>query len=88
MMRQLTSQAPHPNPSPRGRGANRCSTCRSICGAAWIACTLLSACGRSTEPPPDILKTQREDLNKAKGTEKMLLDSAERQKAEIDSQQK
>ena len=59
-----------------------------ICSIVWIACVLPSACGRSTEPPPDILKTQREDLNKAKGTEKMLLDSADRQKAQIESEQK
>jgi hypothetical protein len=59
-----------------------------ICAIVWLACASLSACGRSTEPPPDILKTQREDLNKAKGTEKMLLDSADRQKAQIESEQK
>jgi hypothetical protein len=50
---------------------------------------LLQGCGRSnSEPPPDILKAQREAMEKAKATEKVVQDAARRHDAEMDSQQK
>lgn len=61
----------------------------ALIGAALASCLLLQGCGRSnTEPPPDILKTQREALEKAKGTGKVLQDAAERRDAQMESQQK
>ena len=64
-------------------------SCRSICGAVSIACVLVSGCGRSNpQPAPDILKTQREAMDKAKATEQVLQNSAERRDAQIESQQK
>jgi len=65
-------------------------TCRPICwGTAWLACALLAACGRSNpQPPPDILKTQREALDKAKATEQVLKEAAERRDSQLESQQK
>jgi hypothetical protein len=55
----------------------------------WIACLLLQGCGRSNpEPPPDILKAQREALDKAKATEKTLQDAAQQRDTQMESQQK
>jgi len=57
--------------------------------AACLAGLLLQGCGRSNPPPPpDILKAQREALEKAKGLQKMELDAAERRDAQMESQQK
>ena len=50
---------------------------------------LLQGCGRSNpEPPPDILKAQREALDKAKSMEKTLQDAAQQRDAQMESQQK
>jgi len=57
--------------------------------AVWIACLMLEGCGRSNpEPPPDVLKAQREALEKAKGMEKTLQDAAQQRDAQMESQQK
>ena len=57
--------------------------------ACFSACLLLQGCGRSNQdPPPDILKAQREAMEKAKATEKVLQDEAKRHDAEVESQQK
>jgi hypothetical protein len=62
---------------------------RVLVGAALASCLLMQGCSRSnTEPSPDILKAQREALEKAKGTEKVLQDAAERRDAQMESQQK
>jgi hypothetical protein len=69
----------------RGSGALR----EIAAGALLIACLLLQGCGRSNPPPaPDILKAQREALEKAKATEKVVQDAAQRRAGEMDSQQK
>jgi hypothetical protein len=60
-----------------------------LAAVLWIPCLLLHGCGRSNpEPPPDLLKTQREALEKTKTTEKVLRDAAERGDAQLESQQK
>ncbi|HEX4596800.1 MAG TPA: hypothetical protein VH278_03360 [Burkholderiaceae bacterium] len=57
--------------------------------ACLSACLLLQGCGRSnSEPPPDILKAQREAMEKAKATEKVMQDAAQRHDVEAESQQK
>jgi hypothetical protein len=53
-----------------------------------VACLALSACGRSNPPPPDLLKTQREALDRAKATEQVLQNAAEHRDAQLESQQK
>ena len=54
-----------------------------------VACLALSACGRSNPPPPpDLLKTQREAMDKAKATEQVLQNAAEHRDAQLESQQK
>jgi len=53
-----------------------------------IGCLLLQGCGRANPEPPDVLKAQREAMDKAKATEKMTLDAAERRDAQIESQAK
>ncbi len=53
---------------------------------ACLACVPLFACGRTdSPPPPDILKVQREAMDKAKGTEKTLQDAAQRRDAQGES---
>lgn len=51
--------------------------------AALASLALLGACGRP-DPPPDILKTQHDALDKAKGVEATIEDSdrAARKKAD------
>lgn len=50
---------------------------------------LLQSCGRSNpEPPPDVLKAQREALEKARSTGKMMQDAAQQRDAQMESQQK
>ena len=57
--------------------------------AVLTACLLLQGCGRSNpEPPPDVLKAQREALEKAKAMEKTLQDAAQQRDAQMESQQK
>ena len=61
----------------------------TTCCVFLIGCLLLQGCGRSNpEPPPDILKAQREAMDKAKATDKMLQDAVERRDAQIESQAK
>jgi len=56
---------------------------------AGAACFVLCACGKSNPaPPPDLLKTQREAMDRAKATEKVMQDAADRRDAQIDSQSK
>jgi hypothetical protein len=62
---------------------------QAMSGAFLVACLLLQGCGRSNpEPPPDILKAQREALEKAKGLGKMEQDAVQRRDAEMEAQQK
>jgi hypothetical protein len=62
---------------------------RFVPAACLSACLLLQGCGRSNpEPAPDILKVQREAMEKAKATEKVVQDAAQRRAGEMDSQQK
>ena len=57
--------------------------------AVAIACLTLPGCGPSNpQPPPDLFKAQRQELEKAKATEKMVQDAAQRRDAEMESQQK
>jgi PBP1b-binding outer membrane lipoprotein LpoB len=64
-------------------------TRKKACCALLIGCLLLQGCGRSNpEPPPDILKAQREAMDKAKSTDKMLQDAVERRDAQLESQAK
>jgi hypothetical protein len=59
------------------------------CCALLIGCLLLQGCGRSNpEPPPDILKAQREAMDRARATEQMVKDAAERREGQVDSQAK
>jgi len=61
------------------------------CAIALVPAFLtLQGCGRSNSepPPPDPLKAQRQQMEKAKATEKALQDAAERQNQQIESQQK
>jgi hypothetical protein len=63
---------------------------RGIVGCTvWSVCLLLPGCGRSNpEPPPDILKAQREALEQAKSMEKTLQDAAQQRDSQMESQQK
>ena len=57
----------------------------ALCGA----CVLLQSCGRSNpEPPPDVLKAQREAMEKARSTGKMMQDAVQQRDAQMESQQK
>ena len=40
--------------------------------AAVVVCAALGACKRSEEPPPDLLKTQREAMERAKEVGKTM----------------
>jgi len=52
-------------------------------------CLLLGACDRpSSAPPPDLLKAQRAEMERAKATEKVMQDAAKRTDEQIESQQK
>jgi hypothetical protein len=57
-------------------------------GVFLIGCVLLPGCGRSNPEPPDVLKAQREAMEKAKATEKVMQDAAERHDAQLESQAK
>ena len=62
---------------------------RLLVGALLTSCLLLADCERSNPaPPPDVLKAQREAMEKAKATEKVLQDAAERRDAQMESEQK
>lgn len=48
---------------------------------------LLAACDtRSSSPPPDIMKTQRETMNKAKDVGQVLQQSADQERKQTDEQ--
>jgi hypothetical protein len=48
---------------------------------------LLAGCDtRSSSPPPDIMKTQRETMNKAKDVGKVLQESADQERKQVDQQ--
>ncbi len=74
---------------PSGSVDFRAAVISAVGGAVWTTCLLLHGCGRSNpEPPPDILKAQREALEKAKGMEKTVQDAAQQRDAQMESQQK
>jgi hypothetical protein len=62
--------------------------CNLARGVFLVGCLLLQGCGRSNPEPPDVLKAQREAMDKAKSTEKVLQDSAEHRDAQLESQTK
>jgi hypothetical protein len=48
---------------------------------------LLAACdSRTSSPPPDIMKTQRETMNKAKDVGQVLQQSADQERKQVDQQ--
>lgn len=55
--------------------------------AAGCICLAFSGC-KPSEPPPDLIKTQREALNKAKAVEGQLQQQAEEQKKAVEEAQK
>jgi hypothetical protein len=58
--------------------------------AILLAGLLLAACGKSSTDPvgPDLLKTQREAMDKAKGTEQVIQDAAKKQDTQMEQQAK
>lgn len=58
----------------------------------WIVATsvvaTLAACKPSNDPPPDIIKTQRDALNKAKAVKDVTAQSAAEQQKAADEQTK
>jgi len=58
--------------------------------AFLLAGLLLLACGKSSTDPagPDVLKAQREALDKAKATEQMVQDAAQKRDAQMEQQAK
>lgn len=52
--------------------------------AVFFLCTGLAACQRN-EPPPDLIKTQRETLNKAKELDAQAREQAEAQSRAIEA---
>jgi hypothetical protein len=56
--------------------------------AILLAGLVLAACGKSSTDPvgPDLLKTQREAMDKAKGTEQVIQDATKKQDAQMDQQ--
>jgi len=58
------------------------------CSLILLPLLLLAACDtRSGRPPPDLVKSQREVMDKAKGVEQVLQQSAD-QRREQEEQQK
>jgi outer membrane biogenesis lipoprotein LolB len=52
-----------------------------------LAVLLLTACdSRTSNPPPDIMKTQRETMNKAKDVGQVLQQSADQEGKQVDQQ--
>jgi hypothetical protein len=51
---------------------------------------LASGCGKSSTDPagPDLLKAQREAMDKAKGTEQIMQDASKKQDQQLESQSK
>jgi uncharacterized protein YcfL len=48
---------------------------------------LLAGCdSRTSNPPPDIMKTQRETMNKAKEVGQVLQQSADQERKQVDQQ--
>ncbi|MBV8208814.1 MAG: hypothetical protein JO133_02015 [Burkholderiaceae bacterium] len=73
------------NETPSGTRSTHCFGVVIVC----VACLFLQGCSRSdSEPPPDLLKAQREALQKAKATDQAVQDAAERQRQQVESQQK
>jgi hypothetical protein len=46
--------------------------------AALVAVAVLTGCGREQEPPPDMLKGQRQQMEKAKDVGNVLQQGSER----------
>jgi hypothetical protein len=53
-----------------------------------LLASLLGACKQSSEPPPDILKTQREAMDKAKAVEGQIQKQTQDRMKEVDDSQK
>lgn len=60
---------------------------RLSCYALFIACvaSTIAACdGGKKAPPPDLLKGQRQSMERAKDVEKTLQQSSDRRREEVD----
>jgi hypothetical protein len=58
-------------------------------GWVWLTLTVagLAACdSKPKEPPPDLVKSQRQAMDKAKATEQILQKSAEERRKQADEQ--
>jgi len=51
---------------------------------AWFAFAITACDNGRKEPPPDLLKGQRQSMERAKDVEKTLQESSERRREEID----
>jgi hypothetical protein len=57
--------------------------------ASFVAALALSGCDtKPKEPPPDVLKGQRQQMERAKGVEQGLDDAAKKRMEEADRQSK
>ena len=59
-----------------------------IVGCITAAALVLGACKPSNDPPPDIVKTQRDALNKAKAVKDVEAQAAQAQQKAADEQTK
>lgn len=56
-----------------------CATLMAVCTVVIMACD-----SRPKEPPPDLLKGQRQSMERAKGVEQTLQQSGDRRREEVD----
>jgi outer membrane PBP1 activator LpoA protein len=52
--------------------------------AVIVVSLVIAGCGKPQEPPPDILKAQRRAMEKAKGVEQILQQSADERREQAD----
>jgi len=62
-----------------GDGAARVAS-RELALALALASAIVAGCGKAKEPPPDILKSQREQMDKARDVGNTLQQGADRTK--------
>lgn len=63
------------------------STTGGILACALVFAMLAACDGGQREPPPDILKSQRQSMEKAEAVEQTLQRSADERREQIDRQQ-
>jgi hypothetical protein len=63
---------------------------RSKIGAVALVLAAVYGCGQSSTdpPPPDLLKAQRQALEKARAVDRTVQDAAQRTESQVDSQLK